>query len=204
MSNNIQDHEEQQFTILQLLHSLEKHTETIARLERQTLNLRGFAELDANVGQESAKEDDDRSAPRECVVGGDECTNLHLTPCMHVICAQCANGWFVAAQRDTCPMCRFSPISRQELVQCPTMTASMSISDPQFEVDLLRCRLAEYQSMVGQVEAKLMSNVAPSFNTKLLPFLLEQVSELEREIARAVVDLENATWAFDLAEYEAL
>lgn len=190
MSATLTPHEEQQFTILQLIASVEQHTETITRLESQSFSIRGFAELDANSGQNCASEDAPAD-PRECAVGGDQCVNLLIAPCMHVICAECANAWFVREGKSTCPMCRHNPISMNDLVQCPM--APVPTPNRQFDLDLLRCRLAEYRGLVLQVEGKLTSNVAPSFNTSFLAFLWQQVSELEQRINQAAVELGEIT-----------
>lgn len=126
MTTTFTTHEEQQLTILQLIDSLDSQTEIIRRLESQTLDLRGFAELDAGVQQRSAREEVE-AAPRECVVCGDECVNLYITPCMHVICEDCADSWFVQESKDTCPMCRRRSISTNDLTRCldaPTATVN--------------------------------------------------------------------------------
>lgn len=178
MSNDITSHEEQQYTILQLMELLETQTETIARLESYSLSIQGFAELEANL-ERGPIDEVERPAPGSCMVLGDDCINLYLTPCMHIICAECAENWFVTQGKPTCPMCRYDPISVGDLVQCPMPRAQAPPPDRQLGADDIQCQLAEYRSLMLQVETKLELRVAPFFCTLLLEHLRQQVSGLE-------------------------
>lgn len=199
MANDILTHEEQQLTILQLMGLLEKQSETITRLKTYSLDIRGIAELEANRERGPAGEVE-QSDPMQCIVCYDEGDNLRLAPCMHAICLDCAENWLVKERKVTCPLCRYSPISMDDLVPCPRPTAPAPTSDLQTLLDYLRCRLAEYRSLVLQVETKLESNIAPEFHLKLSVHFRQQASEIEHFILG--LDGADEITAADYANYD--